>query len=85
MSSSRGIARRYHSAASATALAVAASSLGSLIRRTLLPMTPVVGTDPIAALEREIENEKREIAAREARLDRLRASVSGREALRSVS
>jgi len=48
-------------------------------------MTPVVGTDPIAALEREIENEKREIAAREARLDRLRASVSGREALRSVS
>ena len=38
--SSRGIARRYHSAASATALAVAASSLGSLIRRTLLPMTP---------------------------------------------
>lgn len=37
-------------------------------------MTPVVGADPITAREREIENERKEIAAREARLDRARAA-----------
>mgnify|MGYP000907498617 FL=1 len=48
-------------------------------------MTPVVGDDPIAALEKEIENEKRGIAAREARLERLRACVEDRGRLRSVA
>lgn len=49
-------------------------------------MTPVVGADPITAREREIEHERREIAAREARLQRLRAAVSeDRAGLRVVS
>lgn len=47
-------------------------------------MTPAVGADPITAREREIEHEKREIAAREARLRRLRASVEDRAVLRMV-
>ena len=49
-------------------------------------MTPAVGADPITAREREIEHEKREIAAREARLDRLRQArgASDRSGLRMV-
>ncbi len=45
--------------------------------------TPVVGADPVAALEQEIERERAEIAARERRLarmrsaDRARGSVAG--------
>lgn len=37
--------------------------------------TPIVGADPITAREREIANERNELAAREARLERLRAAT----------
>jgi len=40
--------------------------------------TPVVGADPVAALEKEIERERAEIAAREERLARLRSADRAR-------
>lgn len=40
--------------------------------------TPVVGADPVTALEREIERERAEIAAREERLERLRSADRAR-------
>lgn len=44
-------------------------------------MTPRVGADPIAALEREIANERAEIAARERELERLKAAGRARESV----
>lgn len=43
-------------------------------------MTPVVGDDPITAREKELTRERVEIAAREARLERLRAATRATEA-----
>jgi hypothetical protein len=44
-------------------------------------MAPVVGADPLTALENEIERERNEIAARESRLARLRSARSARGAV----
>lgn len=43
--------------------------------------TPVVGADPVAALEQEIARERAEIAAREERLARLRSADRARGAV----
>jgi hypothetical protein len=48
-------------------------------------MTNDLGSHLYNSLEKEIENEKRGIAAREARLERLRACVEDRGRLRSVA
>lgn len=44
-------------------------------------MSPVVGADPLTALENEIERERTEIAAREARLANLRSAHRARGAV----